>query len=257
MVNVPSIFFAAILLTSTLCARDLISKKPAATSSVLNWMGHKWNLTNGGMAGVIKGKPSNISVDASGYLHLRITKSGSTWTGSEMFTQDNLGFGTYQWQIQGNNVYNMDPPIVLGLFPYGPAHNIGVDGENELDVEFSNWDGDFLPQLVNMDFTDYPATGHRRPGGAGSFEDDFQASSAPAFTTVRIQWSSTRVISTVMAGLQPIGVTANVIKQDTFNGTTASVPQDAIPVGMNLWSYKVKPTHTWEIVVRNFQFVHQ
>ena len=225
--------------------------------NVLSWMGHNWNMTTGGMAGVIQGKSSNIFVDASGYLHLRITKTGTTWTGSEMFTQDNMGFGTYQWQIQGSNIYAMDPPVVFGVFPYGPANNIGADAENELDVEFSNWNGDFKPQLVNMDFTDYPSTGNRKADGSGSFEDDFQTSSAPALTTVRIQWSSTQVISTVMSGLQPIGTTANVIKQDTFNGNTITVPQDAIPVGMNLWCWNAKPTHTWEIIVQNFQFVHQ
>ena len=257
MVHAVSMVFTATFLIASVCAGAPACKKPAAAANVLSWMGHNWDLTNSGMADVIKGKPSNILVDANGYLHLRITKSGSTWTGSEMFSQDNLGFGTYQWQIQGGNVYAMDPPVVLGLFPYGPQHNIGVDGENELDVEFSNWNGDFKPQKVNMDFTDYPATGHKHADGSGSFEDDFQAPAAPAFTTVRIEWSSTQVISTVMSGLQPIATTASVIKRDVFNGTRASVPQDAIPAGMNLWCWNAKPTHTWEIIVRNFQFVHQ
>lgn len=174
-----------------------------------------------------------------------------------MFTQDNLGFGTYQWQIQGSNIYNMDPPVVLGLFPYGPESGIGVDGENELDIEFSNWNGAFGSQQVNADFTDYPSTGNKLKGGASEWEDDFEASSAPTYTTARIQWSSTSVTWTLMSGLQPIGTIANVIKQDTFTGNSVTIPQQAIPVGTNLWSYQVKPTNTWEIIIQSFQYVGQ
>ncbi len=67
--------------------------------AALKWKGYDWNLTNGGMAGVANGAPANISVDANGYLHLKITKTGNTWTASEMFTVQKLGFGTYQCSL--------------------------------------------------------------------------------------------------------------------------------------------------------------
>ncbi len=229
----------------------------ASEASVLHWMGHSWNITNGGMAGVLKGNPSNISVDSKGYLHLHITQNGTTWTGSEVFTQDKMGFGTFQWQIQGNNIYAMDPPIVLGLFPYGPKAGIGGDAEDELDIEFSNWNGTFHATPVNADFTVYPATGHRRPKGESQWEDNFYASSSPNYTTARIEWNSTRVVFTIMGGLQPIGTTANVIKQDTFDGNAATIPQQAMPVGMNLWSFKSEPTHPWDIIIQSFQYISQ
>jgi hypothetical protein len=59
------------------------------------------------MAGVAQGDPANVHVDRSGYLHLRIVNRNGKWTAPEMFTADNLGFGTYQWVVQGN-VYKMD-----------------------------------------------------------------------------------------------------------------------------------------------------
>ena len=55
-------------------------------------MGRQWNVTTGGMAGVAKGDPSNVSIDSSGYLHLRITNNGGVFTAAELFSQDNLGF---------------------------------------------------------------------------------------------------------------------------------------------------------------------
>src|SRR5258706_3571029 len=111
-------------------------------------MGHNWNITSGGMAGVAPGSPNNVFVDSNGYLHLKITNNGGSWTAAEMFSTDKIGFGTYQWQIEGN-VDNMDKAAVLGLFPYGPAANIGGEGENEIDIEHSKrnkgrgWKPDF------------------------------------------------------------------------------------------------------------------
>ncbi len=250
--------FAALFLLALggiICLRMPVPVCASSGSNSLRWMGYDWNMTNGGYAGVLQASQNNISVDANGYLHLRISKSSDTFTGSELFTRDNFGFGTFQWQIQGSNIYAMDPPVVLGLFPYGPRNGIGVDAENELDIEFSNWNGE--DGEINADFTDYPSTGNKLPGGKSAWEDNFKASSSPANTTARIQWSSTSAIFTLMGGLQPIGTTANIIKQETFKGNNVTIPQAAIPVGMNLWSFKAKPAHSWEIVIRSFQYQAQ
>ena len=128
--------------------------RPAAAANLV-WKGHTWNVTNGGMAGKCQGSPNNVSVDANGYLHLKITNNGGTWTAAEIFSTDKLGFGTYQWQIDGA-IDRFEPWIVLGLFPYGPAAGIGGDGTNEIDIEYSVWGHAGGP---NADWTDYPASG--------------------------------------------------------------------------------------------------
>jgi len=221
-----------------------------------NWKGHSWSLTNGGMAGVAQGNPANISVDANGYLHLTIVNRSGTFTASEMFTQDNLGFGTYQWQLQGS-IDNNDPSTVVGLFPYGPQAGIGVDGENELDIEFSKWGNTLCGGSCNADFTFYPATGHK---ATGPTEDDFLVNlNGGTLTTARLVWSSTSVVATVMSGLQPIGTTANVLHTWTFapSDFTTRIPQQAMPVGMNLWCFQALPASNQEVVIQDFQFVHQ
>src|ERR1022692_972964 len=84
-------------------------------AATIAWRGHTWQLTSGGMAGVCQGDPQNVTVDASGYLHLRIVNNGGTWTASELFTADQIGFGTYQWQVDGP-IDSYDKNVVLGLF---------------------------------------------------------------------------------------------------------------------------------------------
>src|SRR5206468_3189022 len=46
----------------------------AADAAALQWKGHDWNVTSGGMAGKCQGNPSNVSVDGDGYLHLKISQ---------------------------------------------------------------------------------------------------------------------------------------------------------------------------------------
>jgi hypothetical protein len=217
-------------------------------------MGHQWNITNGGMAGVAQGSPANVFLDANGSLHLRIANSGGTWTAAELFSADNMGFGTYQWQVRGN-VYAMDPSTVLGLFPYGPANGVGVDGENEIDTEFSQWNSTCG---CNADFTVYPSTGNRFPGGDSSWTDNFTiAGSGSNLTTVRMEWSSTRIVFTIMDGLQALGTTANVLQTQTYTADTVHIPQVPIPVGMNLWCFQTTPASAQEVTILSFQFVPQ
>ena len=220
-------------------------------AQTLTWAGHTWNVTNGGMAGVAPGNPANVTIDADGYLHLRIVKRDGHWTASELFTQDNLGFGTFQWIVEGD-VYHMDQTTVLGLFTYGPANNIGVDGEDEIDVEFSQWD---RTCACDADFTVYPATGHGRNGNP-SWEDNFRARGSE-LTTARMEWSSEKIIFTLMKGVHPIGETADVIKTETYSSNTSNIPQSALPVGINLWCFQATPQVPQYVTIRDFQYAPQ
>ncbi len=205
------------------------------------------------MAGVALGSPSNVFVDPRGFLHLRITKRARTATAAELFSRDRMGFGTYQWQIEGS-LASLDPATVLGLFPYGPEAAIGQDGENELDVEFSRWGGTLCAGKCDADFTVWPATGHRP---LGPIENDFALRTQRGpFTTARLIWTSTRVTGIVMDGLQPVGTTARVLHRWTFapRDYQRRIPQLPVPVGMNLWAFRKIPARSQEIVLRDFQY---
>lgn len=228
----------------------LLSAIQCAQGQTITWSGHTWKVTNGGMAGVAPGDPKNVTIDEKGRLHLQIAKRHKKWTASELFTTDNLGFGTYQWIVEGN-VYNMDKSTVLGLFPFGPAHQIGVDGENEIDIELSKWNN--TCGGCNADFTVYPSTGNRKHSGDPSWEDNFYARGG-TITTARMEWSSDRIVFTVMKGIQPIGTTDDVIRTETYSSNSINIPQDALPVGINLWCFEKTPAENQFVVIREFEF---
>jgi hypothetical protein len=223
-----------------------------AAAEVIDWSGQKWMITNGGMAGVVKGDPTNPFIDRHGFLHMRIINRGGTFTASELFTTENLGFGTYQWQIEGS-VDKMDPTTVLGLFNYGAKAGIGVDAENEIDIEFSQWNN--TCHGCNADFTFYPSTGNK---SLGPMEDNFTYNpNGSTLTTARFAWTSTRIVGTIMSGLQPLGTTANVLQTLTFSPPdyAARIPQVPLPLGINLWCFKSTPAADQEVILHNFQFV--
>jgi hypothetical protein len=220
-------------------------------AQTIRWAGREWKVTEGGMAGVAPGNPENVSIDAQGFLHLRIEHRGEKWTAAELFTVDDLHFGTYQWVIEGN-VYEMDPTTVLGLFTYGPTHHSGSNAENEIDIEFSQWNK--TCHGCNADFTVYPSTGNHKPNGVSAWEDNFHVA-GENLTTARMEWYSDRIVFTLMKGVHPIGSTADVIKTETYTSTPINIPQAAAPVGINLWCFKQTPSADQSVTVRDFRFV--
>jgi len=238
-----SVFAAAVLAAGLGNMRD-------ARAATISWKGHTWQLTSGGMAGVCQGDPQNVSVDANGYLHLRITNSGGTWTAAELFTTDRLGFGTYQWQVDGP-IDSYDKNVVLGFFPYGPAAGIGADGTNEIDIEYARWGQANGP---NGDWTDYPASG----GTVGEMSYTFSLGGG-TLSTSRFVWSSASIANALLGGLQPVGSTTGLLKSWTYapSNPTTNIPQQALPLGMNLWCFDAPPSdgQPVEIVIRDFAYV--
>jgi len=203
------------------------------------------------MAGVALGDPANVTIDADGYLHLRFVQQNGKWTAAELFTIEDLGFGTYQWIVEGN-VYAMDPTTVLGLFTYGPTHHVGTDAEDEIDIEFSQWNKTCQP--CNADFTVYPATGHRKPKGVSAWEDNFKVSGG-TLTTASMEWFPDHIVFTLMNGAQPIGKTDDVIKNETYKSDATNIPPVVAPVGINVWCFKHTPAEDQSVVVRRFEFL--
>jgi hypothetical protein len=202
------------------------------------------------MAGVCQGDPNNVTVDASGFLHLKISRNNNVWSAAELFTTDRLGFGTYQWQVDGP-IDTLDKNVVLGLFPYGPAAGIGADGTNEIDIEYSRWGQANGP---NGDWTNYPASGST----IGELSYTFSLGGA-TLSTSRFIWSTTSITDFLFSGLQPIDGTAGLIKSWAYapQNPAVNIPQQALPLGMNLWCFNTPPSdgNPVEIVIRDFSFV--
>jgi MYXO-CTERM domain-containing protein len=139
------------------------------------------------------------------------------------------------------------------LFPYGPAAGIGGDGTNEIDIEFSRWG---QANGVNADFTDYPSSGNTIGETTFKFSLDGGTSS-----TARMVWAHDSIESTVLKGHQPLSSETGLIKKWKYAppDSSTNIPQQAMPLGINLWCFDAIPTDgkNVEIVLRDFQFIKE
>jgi hypothetical protein len=219
-------FTAAFCLAIAIFTLPLFAQGPR-----IQWQGHTWILraATGSGPGPNNWNPTNAFVDASGFLHLKITADPSAPNGfdcSELYTTDSLGFGTYQWQVE-SRTDQLDPWVVLGLFPYGPPA-LGPDGSNEIDIEYSRWGH---PDGTDGGFTVYPDSGKKIT------THQFNFALTGTYTTSRFTWSSTGIQFWLMGGFQPVETTTNVMNEwnDTPENPEKNIPQRPMPLHINLW----------------------
>jgi hypothetical protein len=246
----------SILALAVLAACGDMSTNPTGTqpgdavrtggSSTIYWSGYTWNVKHGTSLypGPNRWSNNNVWVDANGYLHMKITYVNGYWYAAEIGTTQNLGFGTYQFWVEGR-IDLLDPNVVLGLFGYA-----GPDGQNELDIEFSRWGA---PNGYNASYTVYPSVaGYTTP------PHSFNLSLEGTFTTQRYRWESGRVHFQTLGGHRDDNV--NQIHDWDFAPTTNAtqkIPQSAMPARINLWLMNGTPPMNGqevEIVIRRFTY---
>jgi hypothetical protein len=147
----------AAMSTHTSVTRGSIPSAPGASQIVFS--GHTFEVRDGGGGpGPNAWSNQNVWVDANGWLHLKISQQAGQWSCAEIWSDEALGFGAYQFKIAGHPEA-LDRNIVLGLFNY-PTPDIGPDGTNEIDIEFATW-GASQPQHGN--WTVWPVQADRVP----------------------------------------------------------------------------------------------
>jgi hypothetical protein len=111
------------------------------TADVVDFSGRKWDIKsgyNGPGPNSFSKDYENVWVDERGFLHMSITKhEDGNWYSSEVISQDNLGYGTYAFTIQGNPL-NFAKNVVLGLFTWD-NNTFYEQANSEVDIEFSKW----------------------------------------------------------------------------------------------------------------------
>jgi len=216
------------VLSLAICALAMSFNVQAQT---INWQGYTWTIKSG--AGLGPGPNNwnltNCFVDANGYLHLVITPDASSpngWDCAELYTTNAIGFGTYQWQIEARTD-QLDPWVVLGLFPYGPPA-LGPDGSNEIDIEYSRWGN---PTGTDGGFTVYPDS------GTTIISHKFTFNLGGTYTTSRFKWGTKGIQFWLMGGFQPVEATQNVMATWNYTPTNqlVTIPQNAMPLHINLW----------------------
>jgi hypothetical protein len=102
---------------------------------------------------------SNVSVDASGALHLRIAKDTSgRWTCAEIIGPASYGYGSYTFTL-ASAVDAIDPNVVLGLFTWSDK---APYAHRELDIEVARWGNGADPTNAQYVVQPYDAAHHLR-----------------------------------------------------------------------------------------------
>src|SRR6201997_127883 len=77
----------------------------------------------------------NAWTDATGALHLRITKKGDRWSCAEAVLTRSLGYGTYIIPVRDTS--NLEPAAVLSMNTFDDWG--GDQHYREMDIEFGRW----------------------------------------------------------------------------------------------------------------------
>lgn len=235
------------LLTAEETKSNQTTASKAGTLSTLTFSGYKWNVKSGvGMGpGPNSWSANNVWVDTAGKLHLKISYNQITgkWECAEVWTANKLGFGTYEWVIEGK-VDQFDKNVVLGLFNYMPT----AGGASEIDIEFAKWG---IPTLSKMgSFTVWPTRSGLKPW-TSTFAITSTQTNAPTKHTFNWQSKSVTFKSTDVNG--------RIIASAVYRPTkyTQYIPQVSEPININLWLFQgitVMPTDkTTEIIIHSFR----
>ena len=241
---------AALAASAVLGSLSAALAQAAPTNAhVIHFSGYDWEVrpdADGG-PGPNHWDSGNVRVDSLGRLHLKLTHRNGAWRCAEVTTLRSLGFGRYQFQVTGA-LDRLDRNVVFGLFDYPPPGG-GLDGTNEIDIEYSRW-GD--PAALPASATIYPA----HPGPA-SVSHPFPMPPSLTDTTQRFIWQSDSVRIQCLRGHRDDD--QQEYAQWAFRPADHQrLPQKPLPVHINLWLMRGKAPQDGkeiEVVVERFSFV--
>jgi hypothetical protein len=220
-----------------------------AQNQTVKFGGYEWRVKSGERLGPGPNawEPANVWVDSKGWLHLKIAQKDGKWTCAEVGMTKRLGFGTYEFQIEGW-VDRLDRNVVLGLFNY-PTRDVGGDSTHEIDIEFARWG---LENAPIGNYTVWPAKKE-----AKQTSETFRFTLTDALTTHRFHWKSESLLFESLRG-------RGEKRNDLFHrwrfepeDFAQRISQQPMPILLNLWLFRGSaPTDgkEVEIVVRRFRF---
>src|SRR6266404_2070393 len=136
---ITNVFCIPDAVTQPAIANILVTRLDPATRG-FHWSGFDWRVKAstspvGPGPNYFSDSTNNVSIDAQGRLHLRITHVAGLWQCAEIALQRTLGYGTYAYHI-ASPVDALDPHLVLGLFTWSdqPAYT-----NREIDFEGGRW----------------------------------------------------------------------------------------------------------------------
>lgn len=217
----------------------LAAGKPGYPTRV-TWSGGSWQVKTSTSAvgpGPNVFKAANVSVDADGFLHLRIAQLDGTWTTAEVIGPRSHGYGTYRFVIR-SSLSGFDPNVVLGLFTWSDRARYA---HREIDVEVATW-GDPL-SATDSQYVVQPwdTAGHlarfSQPADVRTLQQFTWRAGSVTFETRRLDTNA-------------------VVASYTYAGSDVPIPGDE-RVRLNLWLFQGRAPMNGqpvEVVVESFAF---
>ncbi|MEA2014202.1 MAG: glycoside hydrolase family 16 protein, partial [Thermodesulfobacteriota bacterium] len=222
------------LLVATIC--------PPVFGRTLQWAGKNWLVKDGSNLGPgpndWSDSTNNVWVDASGYLHLKITESGGVWYCAEIQSEQSFGYGEYRFFTR-NRIDQLDTNTVGGLFTY-------LDDDNEIDIEFVKaWTG-----TNNANFI-------KQPSRAGS-QYNYYIDLSGDLSTHRFTWETNSIFfQSYHAHGSPPPDTNFVIAEWTYVSNDVPVASTE-KVHLNMWLFQGRSpsdTQHLEMIIQTFVFI--
>lgn len=209
----------------------------------INFSGYEWWIRNGsGGPGPNQWSNSDSSVwlDKSGYLHLKIRKTGDNWYCSEVNLNTSLGYGSYKFVVE-SDLAELDQNIVVGLFLY-------EDDTKEIDIEFARW-GNML--TVPGWYTVQP------PPYTASNQHSFDIDTRVAISTHSFDWLPDKTYFKSIKGVEEVvPPNNNLLAEWTYTGSPQPTVGNEL-MHINFWLFQAKPPSDKkeaEIIIRKFEF---
>lgn len=215
----------------------------------LQFAGLQWRVrsTGEGGPGPNLWDEKHVWVDEQGALHLKLAPRDGRWASAEVSTVEKLGFGTYEFRIDGP-IDQLDRNVVLGLFNYPPAA-IGASGTHEIDIEFARWGH---PKAPIGNYTVWPVAADVKQT-THSFEFKLNGT----YTTHRFEWRKEKIAFESLHG--HVDGKGMLFADWTFEpqDATQRISREPMPVHLNLWCFEGRPPTDGkpvEIVIRGFRY---
>jgi hypothetical protein len=224
----------------------------SAGAKTVRFSGYDWVVRPAGAGGPGPNQwtEDNVWVDARGYLHLKLAPREGQWQCAEVSTKDRLGFGRYQFWLDGR-LDQLDPNVVVGLFNY-PTREVGPDGTHEIDLEFARWGKAGAPV---GNYTVWPAV-----AGLKQNTHAFPVAFSGEATTHRFVWTSTQITFQSLRGHRDDDQDALADWRFTPAEPARYLAQQPMPMHLNLWCFQGHPPvdgKPVEWIIRAFRFTPQ
>jgi hypothetical protein len=231
----------------------------------INFCKHTWKvrdsrfITRGPGNNYWNGDKTNVWVDKSGFLHLKLTRDAANpakWYCAQIESADAMGYGTYQFEIAGA-IDKLNENVIFGMFSYPKDENKDLDGYDEIDIEYSRWGKKNNP--YNYDYTAYGDEHH----DTCLISKSHRITLTNLCTTQRYLRHPNKVVFESLPGFHDND--ADPFQYDLIPASNKFKPSARpMPVLINLWLYKphgsaskpIPPSDgkTVEIVIRSFKF---